>query len=153
MWFKKVGRALFRGFRFRQWMGYDHLVDNFKFIQSTFTSLTRKPTLGANSRRKESFEAAMERLGLSEEDLQNRMGFAKKVVVLYFLLGLGILIYAIYIAIHQFWLTAFLAFIVALIFLGYAFRENFNYFQMTQRRLGCTYKEWFIWVSSRGRKK
>ena len=153
MLFIKIRKGLFAGFRVRQWIGYDHLVQNFKFIKSLLAIFTKKSIPKESLPIAESFEACMQRFGMGEKDLQQRMMVAKRITAIYALLGLIAFCYALYIGIDGFWLIAFVSFMVALLFLGYAFRENFNYFQMTQRRLGCTYKEWWVWVSSRGRNK
>ena len=151
MWFKKLRRGLFGSFRFRQWIDYDHLVENFKFIQSACRFLKKQPVGEKNLYTGESFEACMQRLGVSEVDLQQRMRTAKAFTAFYALVGLCALGYAIYMETRRLWLAGLMVFLLAMLFLGYAFRENFNYFQMKQRRLGCTYQEWLAWIRRRGK--
>jgi len=94
--------------------------------------------------KKESFEQAMERLGLDEEALLAR----KK--EFYFLIGLFLSV-AVAVMIYACWLFGhghMRAFVIAsgmfVVAMAQTIRYHFWIFQIKQRRLGCSLKEWFL---------
>ena len=133
----KVSRKTF--FNPREWIGFDLLKDQSKTIWSFFRSVT----VPMQPERTESFKEAMARLNVSEQDLEP---LAKR-FFLYalFFLGLTILnaIYGFYLLLHH---HAFLGLVLAIavcgLLLAQAFKYHFWYFQIKNRKLGCTIGEW-----------
>ncbi|AKQ33263.1 type IVB secretion system protein IcmV [Candidatus Coxiella mudrowiae] len=140
--FKKVVK---KGFLSRLnpmcWVGYDQISGNEKTIKNLVDGLIDKPTQSASH--KETFEECLRRFNLMEADIKKRMQTAIRIVILYLILNLGMnCLYCLFI--HGLPLASFVCVILTLLLWAYAFREHFNYFQMRQPRLGCTFKEWFI---------
>ncbi len=133
-----------------QWVGLDSLKQNGRLIGGM-----AKTVFSLNKQRKSkklTFEQAMEHYHLSEQDIQQKMKKALQIV--WFCLGLSALLfgYGIYLFIVSKTLPALVCVILLLVMLAQAFREHFNYFQMDQRRLGCTYPEWWHYLT-KGRRK
>lgn len=124
---------------FPVWMGYRTLVDNGKSVlqgtKDMFTPLEAKRT--------ETFEQAMERLNLTEEDLDARQRTFFVLALLWLFAAVGVLIYAFFLFAQGGFRGALLA--LALAFLGVilAFRNHFWYFQVKHRVLGTNFKTWF----------
>ncbi len=91
----------------------------------------------------ESFETAQKALKLSDKDLLVREKALYRLSILMLLLAFCIFIYTGY---HLFWGTfraALVSFVVMLIALALAFRYHFWYYQIKNRKLGCSFEEWF----------
>jgi len=95
------------------------------------------------ARRKESFEAALVRLNLSEEDIQNRAKEFKRLVRVFIFIIIGLLAYLVYAIIQKSWIASLGTMGILLVALAQLFRYHFWLFQITQKRLGCTYTEWY----------
>jgi len=99
----------------------------------------------------ESFEEAIKRYGLSEQDLRARMRSYFRVAILCVALGVLAFLWMIYLFIKEMIFPGFVALALASLMFSYGFREHFQYFQIQQRRLGCTVREWFSSFISRKR--
>ena len=94
------------------------------------------------SERSETFAEAMARLDLTEADILIKQRAFLRLTLVFLAMSAVALIYAIYL----FWeggvWSGAIAFVLGLVGLGYAFRYHFWFFQVKQRRLGCTVREW-----------
>lgn len=106
-----------------------------------------KTTVTAN----ESFDEVIKRYGLTEQDLRARMRSYFRVAVLCAALGVLALLWMVYLFTKGMILPGFVALALASLMFSYGFREHFQYFQIQQRRLGCTVREWFSSFISRKR--
>lgn len=136
-----VKKGLFSGLNVKRWAGVDQIKQNGVIIGRLFTNVfcyrTNKNSV------KESFEECMRRFNMTEEDLQKRMKASVKIVTFCLIGAILIFIYMIYlITLHQL-LSGFVCLTLTFLLLAYAFREHFNLYQMKQRRLGCSVREWF----------
>ena len=92
--------------------------------------------------RQETFEEAMNRLNLTEEDIKKRTIEFNRLIAIMLTLFFLIISYGIYLAWQGSW-SGFLPCIsMSLFVLGLAFRYHFWLFQIKQRKLGCTFREW-----------
>lgn len=124
--------------RVDKWVSWGYLTetaDRFKTILSDI-AIPKKATYS------ETFKDAMQRLDLSEEDLQARKKEFTR--LFYFFIGLAItvIIYALYSALKGHLLPSLISFCLSLYCLTQAFRFHFWLFQIKNRKLGCTFKEW-----------
>jgi intracellular multiplication protein IcmV len=96
----------------------------------------------------ETFEEAMQRLNLTEDDVKKQAKFFLHYSIFYALFALSFIIYAIYL----FSLVKILASVTTLvlgIFLAtYALKENFMYMQIKKRKLNCKFPDWFRFIFS-----
>lgn len=122
------------------WASWGEIKQNAQVV-GTFMDTFKKRNQTAQP---ETFEEAVKRLSLSEQDINARMKSYFRVAALCAILGFAALGWTFYLLLFR---AMFLSSLVGLGLAGlmftYAFREHFYYFQMKNRRLNCTVKEWF----------
>jgi intracellular multiplication protein IcmV len=123
----------------RAWIGWDSLRTYntliFGILKNAFTP--SEPT------RKETFADAMQRMHLTEEDIQTNARNYLLYTTFFMICGALVFFFGFYLifkyhTLHG-WLLAMSA---SALFFGQAFRFHFWYFQIKQRKLGCTFQEW-----------
>ncbi len=134
----KISRKTF--FDPTAWLGWNELSSYNRVIGSTLkTTFTPDET-----RRTESFEQALQRLRVTDAELQETAKRYRLYALLFLMLTLGSLLVGFY---YLFAYKTFagwvLATLMALLFGTQAFRFDFWYFQIKQRKLGCTVDEWW----------
>lgn len=147
---KGISSGLSKVFSPTQWMGYDSLRQNGLLIGRIF-----RRSMGQDKKQKltgMSFEECVAHFNLSEADIQNKIKNMLQIVYFCLILAGLCFAYAIYLFVSAKAMAGFVTLILMSVMLSYAFREHFNYFQMCQRRLGCTMKQWFNFVL-KGHKK
>lgn len=130
---------------FSSWMGLKSLRESGAGIAKSFSDLRQiqAPT------RQETFAEAMVRLELDEDSLSKRRRQCLLSGWLYLSLSSALFLYSIYLLIHVHLVSTMVA-IVLTAFLGVsAYREAFWYYQMTVRKLGCTFNEFFAFITGR----
>ncbi len=147
---KTIKKGFFSSINPIRWVGMGQIQNNASTIKDLIDGIFR----GARNNRvvlKETFDDCIERLGLTEADIKQRMRSAKWIATICAVLSIGMCAYMLYLFFHALILGGVIAFMLMLLLWAYAFREHFNYFQMKQRRLGCTFSEWlhFIFKVSR----
>ncbi len=90
-----------------------------------------------------SFEDCMQHYNISEADLKKRIKNANYTVSFCMGLSLLTLVSLVYQCMQHSISGAVLSLTLALLLWAMAFREHYNLFQMRERKLGCTVKEWF----------
>jgi intracellular multiplication protein IcmV len=135
-----IKKGLFSGLNPMRWIGYEQIAANSRTIKNMVGNIN-KPN--GSSYNPTSFEDCMQHYGLSEADLKQRMKNSLLIARACLAFSLLMLCYTIYLFIRHMPLSAIICIVLTLLLWAYAFREHFNYFQMKQRRLGCTFKDWF----------
>lgn len=135
--FKKVTSRLI-DVRVDRWMSWDYLGQT----AQTFRVLLLDILIPKKATYSETFEEAMQRLELTEEDIEQRKKEFVRLITFFVVLALGILAYALYLAFKGTLAAAVIAFCLALYSFSQAFRFHFWLFQLKHRKLGCTIKEW-----------
>ena len=133
-------KAYFKPFvNVRGWMGVDNLAEQTRYITSTSKAVfkTQKGT-----GRVETFEQAMQRMQLTEQDIWQRQQEFMRLAAIFFVVMLVTLSYAFYLLSVGKFLGGIVAGGVTAITLAMAFRYHFWYVQTKKRKLGCTFKEW-----------
>jgi intracellular multiplication protein IcmV len=122
----------------KSWLGYDFLkyssVSLFGSIRESFSP--RKPTLY------ETFDEAIARLNLSEEDITTIKARLLRNALIYLCCATLLFSYMLYLFWNGLLLAGFISFFVVLLFCVKALEAHFHSFQMKQRKLGCSLKEW-----------
>lgn len=139
-----VKKILKTGLNPKQWLGLDVLKQQTKVLGQTFkASILLKDKANSEHYQPASFEECLEHYGISEEGLKKKM--RDSLWTVYFYLGLSVitLIYMIYQFKYHGILAGLMCVTLTLVLWVMGFREHFYLFQMRQRRLGCTVKEWF----------
>jgi intracellular multiplication protein IcmV len=119
-------------------------VKQIKSYGSSIIDVAKDLFIPQTAQHTETFEQATRRLGLSEKDLQKRAHEFRLLALMFSLIALSLLGYLIYLIIVQ---SSFLAKLVTIALMLMVLAKLFNYhfwlFQIKNRRLGCTLKEWF----------
>ncbi|MGD9592508.1 MAG: type IVB secretion system protein IcmV [Candidatus Berkiella sp.] len=135
--FKKVGGRIV-DVRVDRWMSWSYLgetADHFKVIFLDIVIPKKASTV-------ETFEEAMNRLDLTEEDLISRQIEFTRLCYFFLALALVVVCYALYVAFTGSMVASLISFCLALYALTQAFRFHFWLFQIKNRKLGCSIKEW-----------
>lgn len=133
----KVSRKTF--FNPRGWLGYDTLKAS---SQGLWVILKEVFTIPQPTRR-ETFAEAMQRLNLTEQDLQQTGQRYFLLAMLFVGLGGAAFLGGFYMLFyHQTFAGLVLAMATSAVFFSQAFRYHFWYFQIKHRKLGCTFLEW-----------
>ena len=132
----KVSRKTF--FNPTAWFG-DALAVNSKVTWDT----TKDLFIPQEATRTETFAEAMQRLNLTEADLEERSHRFLLYAYLFLLCACLSVVYGFYLL---FAVASYAGFVLSLavtaLFLAQAFRFHFWFFQIKFRKLGCTFKEW-----------
>jgi intracellular multiplication protein IcmV len=124
----------------KTWVGYDQLKQSVSSVLGMFKGVWSTKSDPEN---KETFEEATQRLGLTEEALAERKKAFVFLMLFYCLIALGLFVYAYYLLTEGSYHGALASFSIMFIAWVQAFRYHFWLFQLKQRKLGCTFKEWF----------
>lgn len=146
--FKRVGKIVKPFVNFPKWLDAKSLKKNNETLYG-FAKDIAKPDLRPVSQ--ESFEEAMVRLQLSEQDVVNRRAFFLRMAIFYGLFAIAVFSYGIYLffnLVDIFPLLMALAVTVAALALW--FKHHFWYVQMKQRRLGLSFDDWLKYTFKRG---
>lgn len=135
----RIGRVLSRVFNFKSWFDWGRIKGWTRY----FIDGLKKFFIPQEGQTKESFDKAVKRLNLSKTELnQRQQGLLRLSLVM---VGLSVLLFAytIYLLVTGGYLGAFVGLVVTLIALVLAFRYHFWYFQIKERKLGCSIQQWF----------
>jgi len=123
-----------------RWMGYQHLATT---SRSVF-SLVKKYFTPNQSQHSESFEEALQRLNLTQADLLQRVQQFRRLMWIWFFLFILTISYSVYLLSENSLRGFFPGIGIATITLTQIFRYHFWIFQIEQRRLGCTFRDWLF---------
>lgn len=142
-----LGRVVKPFVNFPRWMGLTQVWANGRAIVKMLKDLRvhRPPT------HTESFEEAIQRLNLTEEDVKERIRHCFILTIVYTTATLFFLFYTIYMVIHGH-LGMILGILLTALMATFAYREHFWYFQMKTRSLGNGFKDWLFYLL-RGKRK
>jgi intracellular multiplication protein IcmV len=135
----KTKKTVISTFPVDKWLDLDNLKNNAKFTTDAAKSLftPKQATMP------ETFDSAVDRLDLSEKDIKQRQ--TEFLRLYWFFTGFCVLmfVYGLYLvsksSVNGFCVT----FALAIYLLTQAFKYHFWYFQIKNRKLGCTLKDWF----------
>jgi intracellular multiplication protein IcmV len=123
----------------RGWIDFDRVRSGQRYITHLFASFL----IPNRQEAVESFEAAQKRMQLTEAQLLTQQNSFLRLAYLMAVAAVFLFVYMLYNLIHAYFLASWVTWIVMLLALGLAFRYHFWYFQIKQRKLGCTIREWF----------
>lgn len=149
---KTVKKAMTSGFSVKRWAGTEQIAHNGSVIRNLFKQVFKSPHDSVSSNDSpDTFEACLQKYNLTEKDLKKRMKTCLQVALFCALIALVVVVYMFYMFSHDRVLGGLVCGMLAVVAFAHAFREHFNYFQMKQRRLGCTFKEWFAFTIRGGK--
>lgn len=137
---KDVGGVIFN-FRVTKWMALDQLKRNtngvFRIGQAVITP--------EQANYDETFEQAMERLGITDVELQQRRREFTALLFIYILVALAIFGYSLYIVIiYKNFMGFIMGLAVTVFALVHAFKYHFWLYQLKHRKLGSSLRDWFL---------
>lgn len=136
--YKRITGIIKNVFDLRKWADFDRMKAFTQYLGQGFKKMfiPQKKTTG------ESFEQAVTQYQLNEKDLFIQQKALFRLSLLMSLIALFIFFYGVYQLIYGSITGMLLSLIVLMIALVLAFRYHFWHFQIKQRKLGCSFKEW-----------
>ncbi len=137
---KKAGGYVVN-FKVTKWAGLDQIKDSTRGV----ANLGRNLFLAEQANYAETFEEAMQRLNITQEQLNERRKEFTRLMIIYFFISLAIFAYSIYVvAVHKNFMGFMMGFAITLYALTYVFKYHFWIYQIKNKKLGCTLREWFL---------
>ncbi len=121
-----------------KWVDYQQLVKNNRSI----FSFIKKFFIPEQAKIQESFEEALSRLKLTSADLMQRRKEFSRLMWIWIFLFLINIAYSIYLLHHHSYRGFYPCLGISIIILTQVFRYHFWLFQIKQRRLGCSFRNW-----------
>src|SRR6056297_268247 len=135
----RIGGMFRRAFDFRYWADVDRIKEFSLYIWGGFKRLfIPQENRGGNQA---SFEDAVKKMNLSEDDLLNREKALKRLSVFMSVMACLVFSYSFYHLFYGKWEAVILCYSVTLIASALAFRYHFWYYQIKERKLGCRFSE------------
>lgn len=124
--------------RIDKWMSLPYAKDVFDQTKSIVFDLVKPKGSGVI----ETYEEAMERLALTNDDIAQRKKEFHQLFLSFMCIGFAVVVYGAYMLFmgHP-WLTL-ISMLLSLYAFANAFKFHFWLYQIKQKRLGCTFKEW-----------
>ncbi len=135
----RIGRVLSSIINLRSWFDWDRIKSFTLYLLSGF----KKFFVPQKVKKGESFEAAKKRLKLNDSDIIARQIGLLRLSILMVVVAFLVFAYSIYLFATGGPRGGVVGLVVMLIALVLAFRYHFWYFQIKERKLGCTFQEWF----------
>ncbi|MDF1758540.1 MAG: type IVB secretion system protein IcmV [Legionellaceae bacterium] len=135
-------KALFqRFFDYKAWSDWDRS----RSIAFYFINMVKKIFVPQkiNKENIKSFATVVEEMKLTEEDLIIKQKSLKKLCVIMLVTSFIFYVYSMYQVLYGSFLGVILSVVLTFVCLTLAFRYHFWYFQISNKKLGCTLKEWF----------
>lgn len=133
---KKITKSFFN---VPKWIGYRQLVETTRWVYD----LTKKNFIPEEKTTEESFTNALLRLKLTEADLLQRLAEFKRLMWVWVTLFVLCFAYCIHLLSEGSLRGFFPCLGLLLVILTQVFRYHFWIFQIKNRRLGCTFRDWF----------
>lgn len=137
--FRGVGRVTKPLVNVPKWMDAKRIGQDAGYISAIAKSIFSSQ----RAKHKESFEGATKRLNLSHAVLQQRYKEFRRLFIIFLLISLLILAYTLLLLIEGSWRAFFMSTVVFFIAFVQVYRYHFWMYQIKQRRLGCSFREWF----------
>ncbi len=122
------------------WMGRERLGDTARDIKD---HAQRMFTVDDKASMAETFSGVVSRLKLSEKDIKSRTRNLGALAIFFGFVSLLLAGYFFYNIWHGNVLASLMSFGLCTALLGFTFKYHFWYFQMKERKLGCTTQEWW----------
>lgn len=143
--FSTITNIFKRIFNFRAWIDFDRMrAFTIYLLTGAKKMLVPKAApLGNEILSRKAFQEQMLRFNLTEDEIISREKGLYRLSLLMILFAFCLCIYFIYQLIYGSILAIIVTFILIFVALVMAFRYHFWYYQIKQRKLGCTIKEWY----------
>ncbi|CEK11710.1 type IVB secretion system protein IcmV [Legionella hackeliae] len=136
----RLASILKRIFNVRAWIDFDRVRAFTAYLVAGFQKMFIPQQQTGQG---ESFEAAIARMNLSEQDLQAKQSALYRLSLLMSAAAVCIFGYAVYHLFYGTYRALIVSLVLVLVALVLAFRYHFWYFQIKERKLGCSISEWY----------
>lgn len=137
--FSRLSHVVNSIFDVRRWSDYDRVKTYTTYLMDGVKKLFVPQKAVSDV----SFEEAMALMKISEADLKKQQGALYRLSVFMCVLAAGFFLYAVYHLFYGTFRAVAISLIVMCMALTLGFRYHFWYFQIKQRKLGCTFGEWY----------
>jgi intracellular multiplication protein IcmV len=135
---KKVASQIFN-FRVQDWFGSKNHQFNIQYLYTTAKNIFTSTT----SENQETFEEAIARLNITEEDLKSRKQEFSRLFIIFLAMGCILFLYTMVITVkYKNFFGFILGMSVTLLSLAQSFKYHFWLTQIVKRKLGLTLKDW-----------
>lgn len=134
-----VRRSVRSMFNVSKWFAWGEVVASSKIFFSIAKGVLKRPSEKALE---ETFEEAVQRLHLTEEDIKYRQKALFRNAAIFLGMSAILLIYTIYLLTKAHILAFFMGLLLTALVLTFAYREHFWYTQVKYRKLGLDFKTW-----------
>ncbi|WP_454785659.1 type IVB secretion system protein IcmV [Legionella sp. WA2024007413] len=135
----RIGNLLRRIINVRRWFDWDRMKAFTLYLVNGFKRLfvPQKKVQG------ESFDDAVKHLNLTDESILSKQKSLFRLSIIMVFAALLIMGYAVFQLFYGSLKAFLVSIVVTLIALVLAFRYHFWYYQIKNRKLGCTFNEWY----------
>ncbi|MFA5959990.1 MAG: type IVB secretion system protein IcmV [Tatlockia sp.] len=137
----RITNVIGRVFNVRAWIDFDRMRSFTSYLANGFQRMF-VPQQGPKEQ-SETFDEAAGRLNLSEKDIKSKQSALFRLSILMCLAALFMFGYALYHVVYGSYRASLISLVLMLIALALAFRYHFWYFQIKERKLGCTVQQWY----------
>ena len=123
----------------RFWLDWERIKSFGQYLKGNIEALVTPAASGKT----EDFKVAVQHFHISEDALLDKQRALFRLSLLMLFLAVLIFSYTIYQLIYGTYRATVVSFVVMGLALVLAFRYHFWYFQIRQRKLGCTFREWY----------
>ena len=135
----RIRRVITNIFNVRYWADWDRMKAYTLYLGTAIKNLF----VPQNNEASESFEEAQKRMHISDSAMLVKQKSLFRLSLLMLVIAMLLFAYALYHLILGNFLAFILSLVVMMIAGVLAFRYHFWYFQIKERKLGCTISEWF----------
>ncbi|OGT08281.1 MAG: hypothetical protein A2X78_04610 [Gammaproteobacteria bacterium GWE2_37_16] len=143
---KRIRTFLKNLFNVKRWIAADQIYTFGKMIRHGSKGMFDVP----EAKHHETFDDAVQRLGLTEEDIAKKTKQFFFMACIYAFFSVCALFYAVYLIAYGYYLSTLLSLVLTMFIGSNALREHFWYMQMQQRKLGCNLQDWMRFVFNLG---
>lgn len=124
-----------------KWLGFDQL----KTTTTSILNLGQNVFTPQQANYVETFDEALKRLNITEQELDQRRKEFVRLMIIYLLIAAGVFAYSIFIVFKFKNIMGFImGFAITLYALSHAFKYHFWIFQIKHKKLGCSLKDWYL---------
>jgi len=129
-------------FNVRSWIDYDRLKSFTTYLGTGIKKMFVPEPIDVVDT-STSFKEMVTSLNLSEQDLADRARGLYRLSIIMGVIAGAMFVYAIWHMVFGNWKATIVSLVVSCLGLVLAFRYHFWYFQIKERKLGCTLREWY----------
>ncbi|MGQ3892111.1 type IVB secretion system protein IcmV [Legionella sp. CNM-4043-24] len=129
-------------FNVRAWMDFDRIRSFTTYLGNGIRKMVVPEPVNVEDAGN-SFNEMVAAQNLSEKDLADRARGLYRLSMIMLVMASAVFVYALWHLVSGNWKATIVSLVVTSIGLVLAFRYHFWYFQIKERKLGCTFQEWY----------